>query len=736
MGPQREQRTAFLTRSEREQGQKSLFNFQAFNGVAFNYLGTTSIYLLAVHYGASNLQLGYLSSAHFLVGLILPFIPKLIAGKNLVRVQFYSWMIRGLVCLLYSLLYILEGAFAVSLILAVYTMYCTSRIVGVMVFNPVIKMVSSTRNRGEVVATVNTNFSRSMLAAQVLAFIVTSFQRFTGVFGVMVLQYVGIAANTIGSLLLRKIPCRQVAEQPKGGVVSQLKLAMKDPVLSRILFMQWINMGTLVLASLIIPFLRSSAGLSTNLIFLYSLVAGSMEVAAGMFSRAFGDRVGSRPLLLGVSVLGMLSMAGWAVVGEESVIPVFMVLGGITMFVNGAGNNLTARLLVSRMPESNPIVFNSMVNFVTAFFTFSFGMIGGQLLTVRAAINFSMLNTYGLTFLFAVLLHGARMIICASLKDQGSYSSRQTMALLFSLDSLRAYFAIGRLGKTQDPGDKKHTLITLGKNYTDLATREIRELIHGPVSMEKSEMLRTLYHYPRYSLAKDLIEEARDVDRFYRDQAVYTLGAYRTPEVREALIGLLNDSDSRVRSYAALSLGRHRAAEYLPEIASQFEQAQQPGDILNYITALHLLDEQGSYLAGLFSPRWDSRSPVFRQGLYSLVSRLCGMTPSLDALFALTNVQKGAGVRGFIEDTRDTMDFYASFSELVDWFTHERFDDLYRFCYRVLEHTDPALTGYWQFLKTSLVEYLLRPREGAVYSDAIAVFYFTYQCVHHVVHRT
>ncbi len=730
-------KTIYLTREEREEGQKHFFRFQLFNGFSYTMLGNTAVYLLALNYGASNIQLGYISSAHFLAGFILPILPRLLAGRNLVKVQYAAWSIRGLVCLCYSLLYVLQGKAALTVILVTYTLFCIVRIIGVLIFNPVVKMISTSQNRGMVVSTANTNASRSIIVAQVTSYIVTSFAQFSGVLGILVLQYMGIISNTLGTRNLRRIPCRQQVEyRPEGAFFNQLKNLLGNRNLRKVLYIQWICMGTLVLTTLNIPFLRSIIGLPLNIIFLFNLVVGISEMIAGIFSRTFGDRVGSRPLIIGCSSLGAVVMLLWSVIPAASPIIMFMILGGMAIFINAVTRMLISRVVVQQTPDSDPVGFNSMVNFMTAISTFFCGLLGGILLDAAELFHLSLFNRYGYVFACTALLYMISALLAVSLDDKGSLSSRETAALFFSLDSLKAYFAIGKLDRIVDPAQRKSVLLSLGKNYTDLATSEIRELIHEPYSPEKSEMLRSLYYYPRNVLLEDLLSEATDPDRFHRELAVYALGAYRSPRVRAALEQLIHDVDPRIRSTAAKSLGRIGAHELSSEIRVLFDQADHPVDIMNYIIALHAMDPSGMYLGELFSQRWDARSDIFRQGLYALTAELLSLKPSLEELFSHLNLHHDQGIEDFLVETRDTMNFFTYHRELIAWFQKYEWDALYSFCRGALEQISIDSRGPWYYLRISLLGYLNREKPQVSGSDALAVLYFTYQISRQAAHRS
>ena len=76
----------YLSRSEKEYGSKQFLKHNTFNGLGVSFLGDTPIFLLAIYFGATNMQLGYVSSVIHMSGVILVFLPNLLSGINIVKV--------------------------------------------------------------------------------------------------------------------------------------------------------------------------------------------------------------------------------------------------------------------------------------------------------------------------------------------------------------------------------------------------------------------------------------------------------------------------------------------------------------------------------------------------------------------------------------------------------------------------------------------------------------------------
>ena len=108
-----------------------MYRQELYNGVAYSLLGDTIVYLLAIYFGAGNIALGYISSASYIAGIVLPFVPQMFHGRNQIKVQSLVWALRGVVCLGYLGLYVISGDLAVLLLLLVYTLFNIFRMIGI-----------------------------------------------------------------------------------------------------------------------------------------------------------------------------------------------------------------------------------------------------------------------------------------------------------------------------------------------------------------------------------------------------------------------------------------------------------------------------------------------------------------------------------------------------------------------------------------------------------------------------
>lgn len=728
--------TKYLSEKERKTGCSHIYNFQGFNGMAFNFMGETPVYLLAIYFGATNIELGYISSVIFLAGVILVFLPRLLAGKNLVKVQSTAWFIRGLIVLFYLVLFFIEGRPAVVLILVVYTLFCAARIVGVVIWNPLIKMVTTSQNRGEVLAKGNIANQSASVVSKLISFILTSFQFFSGIAGIILLQVFGVIFNSFSSYQLRKVPCRETVEYQKSRNLFVIFVeSLKNKKRRFPLFLKWVSISVLVLNGLTIVFIRKVAGFDANFVFLYAMIISLANIFSGLFAKTFADRMGSRPLLIGFNILLSLSYIIWMLlpVSITAGPPVFLyfLLGFLTNFFLLTTNVLVARVVVNTMPDKDTFGYNAMINFVMAFVSFLSGIIGGLLIDRGQSSTFALPNPF--SFLFFLLLIISLLLVFLSLiiTDKGSLTTKETVAILFSLEGLRAYSYIGKLNTIEEPLKKRTVLLSISQNDASIATEEMRSIIASPLSPGKGELIKSLFNHPRQALLDDLLREAVDSGSYHQTKAIFALGAYKLDDVETLLLELLESDDPSIRSNAAKSLGRAGHRDSLDRVRQLAGKAEQVLDKINYFIALKNMDPDGLVFLSLFDETRNFSRGSFPQTYNSLTAEMLDMKPQLSEIYRSKNLQKGYGLRNFLEQTRDLGYFYNHHKDLIQWFSSSDWFHIGEFCKKCLNETDDmSLPKSILNLKQAVlneIESYFREDNGDVYDNALACVYFTYQ---------
>ena len=310
-------RTKYLSRSERRIGGRLILRFSGFNGLGISFLGDATVTLLAIYFGAGNMELGLISAMLYISGIVLLIVPRIFKGRNVVTVGFWAWMIRGLVCLPYSLLLFMQGKAAVALIMTLYALFCLSRTAGIAMVTTIQKrlMVSSTQS--DLIFRTATSYQGNQILSRIISFIILSLKYIAELTGLIILPVIGIIFNTAAALTLRRIPNRtRVDYKPGENLIIILRRFLKAPQSRRILFLRWISLAQMILFGMAVPFLRRSVGIDTARIFLFTIAISLGAFLSSLSLRPISARAGSRPLLFFTAIPGSLFFLFWTFIPE------------------------------------------------------------------------------------------------------------------------------------------------------------------------------------------------------------------------------------------------------------------------------------------------------------------------------------------------------------------------------------------------------------------------------------
>lgn len=734
-------KTKYLSEAEKRIGRKHMYRQEIFNGVAFSLLGDTIVYLLAIYFGAGNIALGYISSATYIAGVILPFVPRLFDGRNQIKVQSTVWVLRGVVCSAYLLLFVISGQPAIWLVLLVYTLFNIFRMIGIALNDSTLKSLTSITNRGRVVGNVNVAYQGSSVVVRCITALFMGIQKFSGLAGLIILQMAGVIGNIFAAREMSLIPSRSTIVYKKGRtVLVLLKEAMSEQRFRRRLILRWLSTAVTVIFGLTTPFFRIELGLSNSLVVIYSMVLGLSVVAASYFSKQFSDRLGSRPLVFFSTLFALFLLMGWALM-PNTLHPIwFFVLGFLANFFVSLINLLTFRLVTQVMPDDETVAFNSMVNFIIAIVAFAVGIFSGFLADLseiaRSIFSFGgdpIGNGYTLVFLFAIVLTMVETLVSTRLQELGAYSSQEAAKVIFSMHGLRAVSMIEKLDHTTDPAKRRSLMLSLGENYNNLATSELKQILASPFTPDKVEVVRTLADRPRKALLDDLIKVARDDDSYVQLDAIAALGSYKKEEkAKEVLLELmLHGRWSSVRSMASKSLARiTESTEYLELINEMSNSAKHIDETIDYLVAKRFMDKNGSFYQQFFISSEQGRSATYRQTRYAVIASFLKFgSPRLAMLYEQMNLGSKDYLSSFLTESRDLTQIDQHYDEILDMFKKQDWPRLWVFCLGILEESDVSFDSCFDNLKKGILSSRDLDISQFDIQDALALLYFSYSLV-------
>ncbi|AEJ60677.1 hypothetical protein Spith_0392 [Spirochaeta thermophila DSM 6578] len=721
-------RTSYLSPEERHEGLRAFLAFNAFNGVGFGLLAETIVYLLALQYGATNLQLGYISSLIHLTGFLLILFPHVLKGAPLVPVYFGAWLGRGLVALLYWLTLLVSPSAAIWVILATYTLFCMLRTVGVALYRPVQKMLSTPSTLGSVMVQANLAYSLTMIIGQLLSFLFLSSPLASGPRGLLSLILGGVLFNSVASLFLLRIPSRErIASSGDEHIVGVLLEALRNPRIRYPVLLHWIHLGTTILLGFSTALLKRGLGLPENLVVLYTMTTYVGLVAAGFVNRPFVDRLPARPLLLLSFGLEIPLFLVFAFLRPGAAFGMLLILGFALGFVKGTIAAHVGRTLVHAYPDDRKFSYNAMVNFVTSFLALGFGMAGGALadLGVGVAASLPFLNEYSLVFAAGTVLVSVSMVISLGVRDARRMEVRELLGVFLSPEHLTAMLGSYRLESTRDERKRRLILNSLMECSSPLAEREIERILRHPFSVESKFVLNRLFVNPKLALLPRVLTLAGEPGYVHRERAIFALGAYRGPEVERVLRTALDDPDPAVRGAAAKSLVRAGYPVDPADLFRRFLHAPVVREEVDYLIALGLAEEEEFLFRRIFTFAEKREGPYYRMTVYSAISSALGTAPLLGDLFMEEESGRGKGVSRFLEEAVRFVPFWRERDRIGRSMREEKWEDILLWveqCIRGISANE-GVRGVLRAFGSALREKL----SGApVREDAIAALYFFY----------
>ena len=672
-------KTKYLSQTEREAGKKYYYRYEIWNGMGLSFLGNTTVYLLAILYGASNTQLGYISSVIYITGITLLFYTRLFNGRTIKSVGYTAWLLRGLICLGYLALPLLSGQAAVYLILVIYTLFCINRTIGVAIQQNIQQMISTSRTRGEVVMTGSTRFNTTAIFSRIFSFAITTTQYVSDLAEILFLQGLGIVCNTIAALQFKNIPSREVIRHFPGRHVGKLFIEnIRIPRERRILIVRWCSVGVEILAAMAIPFLRKYVGFTAPMIFFYTIVITLGAIVGALIIRPFADRLGSRPFILPLAVMSGGVFLLWMFSDTGRSAEFYHILGFLTVMLQNMLRLLITRLFIQIIPEEDSTSFTFMDVFIVSILALILGFLAGYLADFSEQIQIPYLNVYGLTFLIGFLLSLMIIITAARFEEKGSANLKDTWTMLFSIDHMRTFRDIYRLNDFNNlntPHKRKSLILSLGYTGSSLADNEIRQIFLQPLSPERGEIIKTLFTRKRPRLVPELIKESADPHSFNRQEAIFSMGAYPDRDVETLLIRLIHDKDELTASNAAKSLGRIGNKEYYDYLYDRFKTGQRGflNRDLNYLIAFHNIAPEGDWLECLFSEETTREGETYTQNLMTLAVRQMKISIPLGWIYQKNNDQQGEGMAILLDEAREMELFYENRKWLFQSFIEEEF---------------------------------------------------------------
>ena len=677
-------RTKHLSIEERQHGKKALRRFFFLNGLGFPLMADATVTLIALHYGAGNMVIGYISIAITLTGVLTLVFPYLFQGIKINTVFFWAWFARSVTACLFFLLPFIPREYTIPLIVITYTLWVIGRQAGVILLFPIQNTVIKPYESGVESAKNHRLGFASGLLARVISFTVTSIHSLGGAVGLLLLETVGIIANIGASWQLRDVPCREVVEKSdRKDLMTVTRRFLRNTELKKVFLLYAFAFSIIGLFAFTIPFFKIVLDLSANHVFAFLILNSVASIVVATAIAPFSDRLGSKPFLIMSYLAMIILMAAWALLPPLPW-PVYFVFGSVYFLFIAMNITLISRLILKTTPPEKQITYNTLLYVLMSVVTLATGLgagglsdLGFFLMDRGGPIVLVLSHGYSLTFLLAAGIAFLCLLQTIYLKDAGSVSLKSAASTLLSAQNLRAVINIHELESGAKPERKEMHFINLERSPTPLATAVVKRYLNSSIMAEQDRALVSLFHHPRRELLNDIMTIAADPMAYARRIAIFTLGHYPGQKTRRFLRSMLGERDRLIHSAVVKSLARIGDTSIRDEA---LRMTSRPGMgaivTVNYFVAAVHSDPEGRYMRHFFRVIDDQYGPNYIRSVATAVSQLLELSPPLSFFLDREHEDRTAGLTLLLDEARQFVPFDRDHETLVSLYRKKRFADM------------------------------------------------------------
>lgn len=566
-----------LTRSQRQEAQRRFVFASFLNPLGASIIIGPVIYLLALGYGASDLEMGLLYSGLYLTGLASVVGPLVLGGREVTRVVTLSWYARSAVTLAYVALPFLASSYwKLQLLIVLYLLCLMLRALGMVAFYPMIRAMSTPSELPGLLASNVSRWNSGSILSAALTYLVFCYQdRFpTEEWAFVSLLFLATLLQFASSWGFSRLPALERLEPSSLAKMRRAAVcAWREPVLRETVLATALVVPVGVMFGYAISHLKNVQQMGNTPVFLYSVLGLLASVLFSDGLKLIGPRLPSRSLLFGASLASLVLAGLWLFV---DLLPGSQVLGGALLVCNSAVwtvmVNGWVQLLTARLPDGLRVETSSIYSLVAAVASLAaVGLIKVAEPVARLSEPF-LHNPYAHVFL---LLGGLCLLLAAvslRMKGQGRRSLWNDVSMLHP-GSLYTLLRVGR-AERMDRGQRRlRTMEGLMADPTPAGREQLLESLESPDVMVRYSALRMLNEARLPEAYEIVLREAVCLDSPIRPEAVTALGFLGNPDALAALVPMLDaDPDEQVRAHAlkgALRLGAQLEDE---EILRRYRQ--------------------------------------------------------------------------------------------------------------------------------------------------------------------
>ncbi|MBN1256241.1 MAG: hypothetical protein JXA52_00900 [Planctomycetes bacterium] len=297
-----------LSRKKQHAARPLLYQATFWNAWGNGLTTMAIIYLLALHYHASDFQMGLLYAAMYISGFAPVFAPLLLNGRETTAIWSKFWLLRTFACFPYLLLpFLPSNTMRVWVLVVAYYTFTIARAFGMSASFSVYKALATPRELPGTMATLVSLVQAGRLAVTILIFAVFGSGWFAKDEPAFILLIgIGIAFNGFTSWLLSRLPKTGYLEEGSlKSMAHAFRQVWQNPVMLKIAMVIACQTGLVICSAYRISYFKNVVEFSNSLVVLIVIAEILGAIISSYAIRIIGHSISPSALILGAQVVLM-----------------------------------------------------------------------------------------------------------------------------------------------------------------------------------------------------------------------------------------------------------------------------------------------------------------------------------------------------------------------------------------------------------------------------------------------
>ncbi|MCX7027907.1 MAG: HEAT repeat domain-containing protein, partial [Spirochaetes bacterium] len=605
---------ALLSPKRLSKARNEFYIFNFLNSSSFVFVSGSFLTLFAIKLGASNAVIGILNAIAYTSFFLMPLGKCVVRRKPIVWTFGWGWVFRytALIPLLFAPLFAARGhvGAALGLLIAGVAGFSFFRGVAMIANNPVIGFLAAgggekpRSDRGEFMTNngIISSFA-SMASGFLLAiFLGENATPWTYALGIGI----GIAIGYAGCILLLRTPePNDYSPSSTNSLLETTKEALKEAPFRRFI---WIFMALSFVSGMGRSFLPVYAkgvfAQGDDAVMIYALLASLGSIIMGLLTRLVVDRLGSKPLFIIFSAIGLLSFlpvailpAGGSILASQAVTAVFLALLHFLSAFGFAGEEAAGQTYYFSLVPKEKTLDLSVVYYIAYGVGGTLGSgIGGLLLDGFGNLGLNAAGSYRALYALLCIIAAIILFRMQKLKALGSASVSQSLGVMLSLRDLKAFDLLSRLDRSESPNQEMKLIQEIGRSSSMLSQDELLEYLRSPRFQVRQEALLAFEEMDHLSpkVLRYLVKETETHTYTTSYLSARILGKHGNAEAIPALRNAVEAEDYMLQAEAAVALADLGDLDSIPLLESILVRSINPRVKIASACALEILHSKFS----------------------------------------------------------------------------------------------------------------------------------------------